>query len=160
MSNAILKKEIIEFLKTTEFINVATCDSDLCPNVSPKFLLRVDNDCIYLGDYNIDCTWANINFNPKVSLSVINSHTLIGYQINGIAETLDDDTLQDKLLKEFDKKKTHFSTRRVIEGVKKESCHSHFEAGFPDRVIIYRIKIEEVIEIKPGGQLERNPPLR
>lgn len=155
MSDPLLSKEIIGFLKTTEFINIATCDSDLCPNVAPKFLLKVEDDCIYLGDYNIDRTWVNINFNPKVSLSVINPHTLIGYQINGTVEPVDDDPLQKKLLREFDKKKTHFSTKRVIEGVKKESCHDSFEAGFPDRVIIYKVRVEEVIEIKPGGQLER-----
>ena len=70
------------------------------PNVAPKFLLKIEQNCIYLGDYNIDRTWANINFNPKVSLSVMNLDTLTGYQINGLVETVDEGSDQEKLLEE------------------------------------------------------------
>lgn len=153
--SCLLSKKIVDSLKANEFINVATCDSDMQPNVAPKFLLKIEGDDIYLGDYNIDRTWVNINFNPKVSLSIINSNTLVGYQINGLAQVVDEELKQEKLLKEFDKRKVRFSTKRVIEGVQKEKSHGDFEAAFPDRVIIYKVKAEEIIEIKPSGQLQR-----
>jgi len=111
-----LSEKIVEFLKNNEFINIGTCDSDMQPNIAPKFLLKVENDCVYLGDYNIDRTRANISFNPRVSLSAMNLNTLAGYQINGAVEMVDEGREQKKLLEEFNTKKIHFSTERVIEG--------------------------------------------
>ena len=150
-----ITEEIREFLKNSEFINIGTCDSDMQPNVAPKFLLKIEDDCIYLGDYNIDRTWVNINSNPKVSLSAMNLSKLTGYQINGLAEVVEEEVDQGSLLEDFNQRKIHFSTKRVIEGIHRERTHRDFEMEFPDRVIIYKIKIEEVIEIKPEGKLER-----
>lgn len=154
MGKTILTTEIVEFLKNNEFISIGTCDSDMQPNVAPKFLLRVEGDCVYLGDYNIDRTWANINFNPKVSLSAMNLNTLTGYQINGSVEMVEEGRKQKKLLQEFNTRKIHFSTKRVIEGIHSEKTHRSFEMEFPERVIIYKVKVEEVIKIKPEGILE------
>ncbi|MBN3040784.1 MAG: pyridoxamine 5'-phosphate oxidase family protein [Candidatus Omnitrophica bacterium] len=150
-----ISKKIIEFLEDNEFLAVATCGQDMQPNVSAKFLLKVIGDCIYLGDYNIDRTWSNINFNPKVSLFSMDLDTLEGYQINGKAGMLDEGKIYESLIEEFNSRKINFSTKRVIESVQKEKACKQFETIFPETVIIYRIKVEEIIALKPTGQLKR-----
>ena len=155
MKLPILSDELKDFLNSNAFVSMATCDIDMQPNVAPKFFLKVKDDNIYLADYNIDRTWANINFNPKVSLSVINLENLVGYQINGFVEVLDSEALVNRLLKEFGKKKIFFSTKRIIADLHTNKAHKDFELCFPDRVIIYRVKVLEVIEIKPSGLLEQ-----
>ena len=155
MAAKVLTKKIVKFLKTNEFLNIATCSSDMQPNVAPKILLKIDGDCVYLGDYNIDRTWMNIRSNHRVSLSCIDMDTLVGYQLNGVAESIDEGLQQDNLSKLFNKKKLDFSTNRIIEGVRCGKEHRSSEMVFPDRVIVYKIRLEEVIEIQPEGTLER-----
>lgn len=155
MTRRILAKEIESLLESNEFINISTCGPDMQPNVAPKIILKIEKGSIYLGDYNIDRTFMNIYFNHKVSLSIMNLDTLVSYQINGLAETIDQGRTQDKLSKLFNKKKMYFSINRVIDGVRSGKKHEAFEMTFPERVIVYKIKIEEIIEIRPSGTLER-----
>ncbi len=82
------KAKAIEFLKTREFVSVATADFEGNPNAAPKFLLKVEGDFIYLIDYIIGRTWENISINPKVSLSFMDPETLFGYQINGTVDII------------------------------------------------------------------------
>ena len=148
-------KEIVEFLEKNEFIVIGTCSDDMQPNVAPKFLLKVEGDCIFLGDYTIDRTWSNINFNPKVSLSSIDLDSLVGYQINGVVELVEEGDVYESLIDEFNTKKISLSTKRVIDGVHKEKPYKEFEMIFPERVIIYKIKAKEIIKIRPTGEVER-----
>lgn len=152
---ALLNKEIFDLLKNREFINVATCDFGHTPNVAPKFLLKAEKECIYLVDYIIGRTWRNLKTNPRASISTINLDSIVGYQLNGTVEIIDQGPQYKQLIKEFNARLLEFSTKRVIEGIRSNRPHEHTELSFPDRVVIFRIKIEEIVRIGPQGKLER-----
>lgn len=155
MANKLLTEPILELLSVREFISVASADFDGRPNVAPKFILTVEDDCIYLVDYVIGRTYRNIETNPRVSLSTVDIRTLVGYQLNGNVEMISQGPVYDELLKKMHDKQISFSTKRIIEGVRRQRTHEHFELTFPEKVIIFKIKIEEVVEIGPSGKLER-----
>ena len=151
----ILTDNIEEFLKKQEFINIATCDFDGRPNVAPKFLLRIEDDYIYLADYVIGRTYRNVKINPRVSLSTLNTDTLIGYQINGSVEIIENGARYKPLLEEFRNKQIQFSVTRIIEGLHKQAKHGTFETSLPERIAIFKISAEEIVEIISTGELKR-----
>ena len=151
----LLTKEVIRFLREKEFINIATADFMGRPNVAPKFLLNIKGDSLYLIDYVVGQTYQNLKINPKVSISTMNVDTLVGYQINGMAEIIEKGDEYQRLLKVMNQKQIKFSTKRVIEGVKLQRRHNDFEVTLPEEAVIFRIKVLEIVEIGSSGQLER-----
>ncbi len=150
-----LKAKAVEFLKTREFVSVATADFAGNPNAAPKFLLKIEGDFIYLIDYIIGRTWENIKINPKASLSFMDPDSLKGYQISGAVEIIDKGKVYDQILKELSKKKLDSSIKRIIEGVYRGKRHESFEISLPERFVVFKIKLEEIVEIGPYGELKR-----
>lgn len=150
-----LKTKAIEFLKKREFVSVATADFEGHPNAAPKFLLKIDGDFIYLIDYIIGRTWENLKINPRVSLSFVDPDTLMGYQINGSVEIIDKGKAYEDILNELTKRKIDLSTKRIIEGISRGKRHETFEIGLPEHFLVIKVKLEEVVEIGPYGQLKR-----
>ena len=150
-----ITKKINEVIKNFDFIPVATCDLEGRPNVAPKLFLKAESGHIYLIDYVIGRTLQNLELNPRVSLEVTDPETLTGYQINGSVEVLSEGLLYDKLVYEFQRKEISLSSKRIIEGLHKGERHVNFEAAFPNKVVIFKVKINETVEIKASGELER-----
>ena len=155
MTREILEENVANFLRSQEFINIATCDLDNIPNVAPKFLLNIEANSIYLVDYVLGKTYRNLNINPKVSISTMNLDTLTGYQINGFAKILNKGKKFDKLIKEYHKKQVQFSVTRLINSVRSQDRSKGFEASLPDKVVIIEIRVEEIVEILTTGSLKR-----
>ncbi|MFA5008473.1 MAG: pyridoxamine 5'-phosphate oxidase family protein [Candidatus Omnitrophota bacterium] len=151
----LLTEEMRRFLERKEFIDVGTCDSSGRPNVAPKFLIKVEDDNIYLADYVFGRTFVNLKKNSRASLSTINLDTLIGYQINGIAKIIVSGQEFKKLIKEMQAKQVKFSASRLIEGLRKETRFKDFEVTFPEKACIFKIKIEEVARIGKSGKVQR-----
>ncbi len=150
-----LAKKIAEFLQKREFISVATCDFEGRPNAAPKFLLKIENNFIYLVDYSLSKTWENLKINPRVSLSFVDTNTLVGYQVNGKVEIIDKGEAFSNLLNELREKTVNLSVARIVEGIYKGKSHNSFEAAIPETLVIFKIKIEEVTEIGARGELKR-----
>ena len=155
MARQILDKKITGFLRRKEFINVGTCDFDGRPNVAPKFLLKVEDEMIYLVDYVIGRTLKNLKKNPRVSMSTVNIDTLTGYQINGQAQILSKGAEYDKLGQEYRSRQIDFSVFRIIDGVRKQEKHKNVEITFPEKVIFFKVEVNEIVEIIPSGKLKR-----
>ena len=150
-----IAKKIAELLKEREFISVATCDFNGRPNAAPKFILKIEDNLIFLVDYTIGNTWENLRVNPKASLSFMDTDTLHGYQINGLAEVMESGTEYEKLIKEVLQRQVDLSTKRIIEGVTKGKVHENFELAIPKKFVVFKIKIEECVEIGTSGGLKR-----
>ncbi len=150
-----LANKLVEFLKKREFIYVATCDFNCRPNAAPKFFLKYENNFIYLVDSHLSRTWENLKINPQASLTFLDAETLLGYQINGPVEIIEKGEEYKKILDGFDERKISLSARRIIEGLSRGRPHETFEINFPETFGIFRIKIEEIVEIRPGGDLTR-----
>ncbi|MDD4879511.1 MAG: pyridoxamine 5'-phosphate oxidase family protein [Candidatus Omnitrophica bacterium] len=150
-----IAKKINEIIKDDDFIAVATCDLEGNPNVAPKLFLKVENNHIYLIDYVIGRTFQNLVVNPKASLSVTDKDALTGYQINGPVEILSTGPTYDKFVDEVRKKELSLSSRRIVEGVLRGESHKNFQVSFPDKVVVFKVKISEVVEIRSSGELKR-----
>jgi predicted pyridoxine 5'-phosphate oxidase superfamily flavin-nucleotide-binding protein len=153
-----INKDIRALIESREFISVASCDLEANPNAAPKFLLKVEGNYIYLVDYVIGRTFRNLQVNPRVSLSFIDNNTLIGYQLNGKVEIIERGIEYENIQKALQDKQLDLSTKRVIEGITKGQSHKSFEVASPDKFLIFKIKVEELVEIRPSGTVKRDKP--
>jgi predicted pyridoxine 5'-phosphate oxidase superfamily flavin-nucleotide-binding protein len=156
VTEPIISEELRNFLLEKEFLYIATSWPDARPNVAPKFLIRVDQDFIYLADFVIGRTWENLKLNPQVSLSIINIESLTGYQLNGAAEILESGDEFEGLMKDLHKREVRFSAERIIEGMQKDRKHQVFEAAFPKRLLVLKVAVKEIVDIAPTGKLKRS----
>ena len=150
-----ITERINEILKTREFISVATAGLDGTPNAAPKFLLKRENNFVYLVDYTIGKTWQNLKNNPRVSLSFVDTDTLRGYQLNGSVEIIEKGAAYDKIMQELFQREIDLSAKRIIEGVTQGKVHENFELAIPEKIVIFKIQIQEAVEIGPRGELKR-----
>ena len=146
-----INKNIKALIESREFISVATSDLEARPNAAPKFLLKVEDDHIYLVDYFIGRTFRNLQANPRISLSFLDSATLMGYQINGKVEIIDSGKEYATVLKELQDKQIDLSIKRVIEGVTKGKAHKAYEVSIPEQFVILKVKAEEIVQMQPSG---------
>lgn len=150
-----INKSVKELIESREFISVATCDLEAIPNAAPKFLLKVEGDYIYLVDYIIGSTFRNLQVNPRASLSFLDSNSLMGYQINGKVEIIDSGKEYATVLKELRDKQIDLSIKRIIEGVAKGQAHKSYEVAIQEQFVLLKVKVEEIVQIQPGGILKR-----
>lgn len=155
MSETVITNDLLSFLSKKEFLYLGTCDSSGMPFVVPKFLIRIIGSTIYLADYVMGRTCENLKSNPKVSLSIINLESLIGYEMNGYAEMLVGGDEFDEILKDLEKRKMHFSVERIIAGVQRGKSHQVFEGEFPEQLAVLIIKVKQIIHISPSGCIKK-----
>ena len=150
-----INKEIKALIESREFISVASSDLDARPNAAPKFLLKVEASYIYLVDYIIGKTFRNLKENPRVSVSFFDNDTLVGYQINGQVKIIDSGPEYLAALNDLAHKEIDLSTTRIIDGVIKGQAHKAYEVAASGQFVILRIKAEEIVQMQPGGYLQR-----
>ena len=150
-----IKEKIKGFLKKREFLNVATCSPDSVPNAAPKFLLKFEGNHIYLVDYTIGKTYMNLTVNKNISLCFMDLDMLDGYQMNGTAQILASGRVYEELLNEFQAKTTALTVDRIIEGLHEEKGHKHFELEVPDKIVMFKVTINEIVRIGHKGELEK-----
>lgn len=150
-----LTKRIAEVLKDREFISVSTCNLKGEPNAAPKFFLKLERNFIYLIDYTIGRTWGNLKENPRISLSLMDTETLSGYQINGMVEIIESGLEFENIYAQLLQKQINLSAKRIIEGIGKAKRHSSFEVAMADKFVILKVAINEIAEIVPGGEVKR-----
>ncbi len=154
MKNKIVE-DAVNSLQKRRFLNIATCDFDGRPNVAPKLLLKIENNNIYLVDYVRNTTLKNLKVNPNVSISFINTDTITGFQINGGVELIEQGAVYELLLSEYKQMQIDYSTERLIKSLHDNKKRNVFEAEFPEKVAILKIKINETVRINLQGHLER-----
>jgi len=144
------------FFKNAQFVDVATCDKQCRPYAAPKFLLKVEEDKVYLADYVFGKTWYNLRENPLVSLTILDYDSLIAYQFNGEAYLVSEGEDYEALKKDFQVKQMKSSVERVIKSVHEEKLRRNFELIFPDKTGIIVVTVKEIVDIDPTGQLTRD----
>jgi general stress protein 26 len=144
-----------EILENREFISVATISPAGRPNAAPKFFLKIESKHIYLIDYTMGRTWENLKTNHHISLSVMDTGALVGYQINGTAVIIESGHEYEQIFKEVTLKEIDLSAKRIIEGVVKGQKHKNFELGIRDKFAILKVSIHEIIAIGTNGEIKR-----
>lgn len=150
-----MNKRIAELLKFREFVSVATCDFNGRPNAAPKFLLKIEDNVVYLVDYIIGTTFHNLSLNPKISISFMDTHSLVGYQLNGLVKIIENGPEYDLLVKDLLQREVDLSARRIVEGVTRGKAHEDFELNMSENFVIFKVKIEEIVEMVSSGILKR-----
>ncbi|MDD5120888.1 MAG: pyridoxamine 5'-phosphate oxidase family protein [Candidatus Omnitrophica bacterium] len=145
----------LKFLKKREFVEIATADKEGKPNSAPKILLKAEDREVYLIDYSIGKTFYNLQVNPRVCFSFIDSNSLFGYRLSGKAEIIEKGLIYDECLKELREKEIKLTVERVVKGVHDNKDHKNFELEMSGHFLIYKIKIEEGSEISPRGQIKK-----
>ena len=151
-----LSKELIDLMNNREFISVATCDFKGRPNAVPKFVLKVEHDRVYLVDYTIGTTLKNLKINPRISMSLIDTRTLKGYQLNGSVHIMTRGKLYDKMRSEMMDKEVRLTTQRIIDEVRGHPTHETFEVLISEKFVIFEVRIDEVVEMDIHGGLKRS----
>ncbi|MDD5069767.1 MAG: pyridoxamine 5'-phosphate oxidase family protein [Candidatus Omnitrophica bacterium] len=155
MEGKIISQAIKAVISQQEFIPIATIDKDGCPNVANKFMISLEGDNIYFGDFANGRTWRNLKHLPNVSIAVMDANNLIDYQINGKATLLNSDVDYNKILVECSSRQVRFVTKRLIEAVRKENRKIKYEVPLLEKVIIWQVKVDEVVELGPSAELRQ-----
>lgn len=96
-----IPKHVQEFLPG-KMAWVATVTRDGMPNVTPKSGLKVlDDQHVILADLYSLKTRHNLEQNPKVAVTMIDTATARGYQIKGTAEMLASGPLYEQMAEEL-----------------------------------------------------------
>jgi predicted pyridoxine 5'-phosphate oxidase superfamily flavin-nucleotide-binding protein len=152
------KKNLLEnylpFLSKGKFVNVATCNLERMPNVAPKPIAKTKDNIIYLVDYVIGSTYANLKENPRVSISFVDDKTLTGYQLNGTVSIIDKGPEFEALSEEFQQIKTDFTVERILFNLRTGKKTMATELSLPEKFIILKIKVIEIVEISSSGGLK------
>jgi len=149
-----LLKNFLPFLSKGRFVNVATCSLERMPNVAPKLVARIEKNIIYIIDYVLGKTYLNLKENPRVSVSFIDEKTLTGYQLNGTVDILEEGEEFEKFSDEFQSIKTSFTVERILLNIRSGEKASPLEFGLPEKFLILKIKIIEIVEISSSGNLK------
>lgn len=150
-----IARKIKEFLKEKEFVSIATCNLEHVPFAAPKFLLKIDNEYIYLIDYSKGKSYENLKINPLASLSFMDTETITGYRISGPVEIIEAGPEHERIRHELSEKKVSLSSKRVIDGLYKGRPHRQYEIDIPEQFAIFRVKIAELVEIGHRGEIIR-----
>jgi len=150
-----LNEKLAQLLHHRPFLTISTCNLENTPNAAPKLILKYDKDHVYLVDYTFGRTWNNLKSNPKASLSLMDLDNLRGYQINGTVEIITNGEIYGKALDELEERKINLTVERIVQGVQRGAKHDSFEVQIPKNLVIFKIKIEEIAEMTPTGQIIR-----
>ena len=98
-----IPKEVQEFAQGKSAW-VGTASRDGVPNATPKGSVRViDDEHVIFADLFSLTTRANLEENPRVSVTVVDEASYKGYQIKGTAEMFSAGPLFDKMAEELKK---------------------------------------------------------
>ena len=150
-----ISKKLDEILKNREFAYVATVNRKGEPNAAPKFLLKKEEHFLYLIDHVMGMTYKNLKTHPYASVTVMDPNTLIGYQINGSVEIIEKGRIHKKLLKEVVDKEVKLTAKHIIEDVRGTAHHETFEIAFPEHLVVFKLKINRITEIRSSGKMKR-----
>ncbi len=146
---------LVQLLQKTDFISVGTADEHGQPSVANKFILKIEGNSVYIVDLIKGRTWRNLQYNPLISLTVMDEDNLRNYQINGTASVLEAGSELDRLLAEFADKQVLFATDRIISGV--QQLKPHKEQVFPSvqAKVVYKVTVNEVVEVGPTARIKK-----
>lgn len=148
-----IREKALDVLRKKEFVSIGTADKKGCPNAAPKLLLKIEKDYVYLIDYTMARTAENLKENPRASLSFMDIDNLVGYRVDGHVHLVSKGDEYDEILKELEKKLIKLSASRVIEASRTGKKNEHYELEIPDKFLVLKIEIKQVVKIGSQGDL-------
>jgi predicted pyridoxine 5'-phosphate oxidase superfamily flavin-nucleotide-binding protein len=118
-----IPKHVQEFLQG-KLAWVATAASDGTPNATPKGSVRLlDDQHIVFADLFSIKTRQNLEHNPKVAVTVIDTATNAGYQLKGTAELLSSGDLFEQTVEELKQKSSALPAPTYVVKISVEAIY-------------------------------------
>jgi hypothetical protein len=125
-----IPKHVQEFLPG-KMAWVATSSPDGTPNVTPKGTLRLlDDQHVMFADLFSLKTRQNLEKNPKVAVTVIDTASAKRYQLKGTAELISSGPLYDQFDKELNQAMLSLPPLKYVVKIAVESVYD--QSGGPD----------------------------
>ena len=147
-------ENIEKLLLGRTFVSMGTASKKAEPQCAPKFIFKVKGHNIYLIDYAMAVSAANLKENPRASLSFMDLDNIEGYRLTGSVKLIEEGPVFDEILKEYQSKLIKLTATRVIEGMKSGKKSPHFELEMPERFLVIKFTIEKAVKIGLHGDLE------
>lgn len=149
-NRVVITPEVKLFLETQGVINVATCDKNGMPNISPKGPLRVEGkNTVYFLDLYSKKTRRNLLKNSNIALSAIDMINYRGYQLKGTAELIDGGTDFEKHKYMWHEHKNKLLVDRIIRSIQRGIPHDVSEKNLPHPKYLVKVTVAEVIDLVP-----------
>ncbi len=136
---------------------VATADAEGRPNVSPKGTLHIlDNDTLVFADLFSLKTRANIEVNPQMAVTIVNTRAYEGYQFRGRAELVSEGPLYDevagKLAGNYGPQPMELWFEKAARGLLAAFGRAGRDRVKPKNALV--LHVEEIWNLAPGHETE------
>ena len=143
--------EIINFLRTQDFVIVASIDKNGYPHSSCKAIVKIDpRGEIYLVDVYLGVTSENIERNPDISISAVDEHKFIGYCLKGKARKMQDGLISQEMIKIWEDNITARLAKRLLKNLTQDKTQKHHpEASLPQPKHLIVLEVEQIVNLAP-----------
>lgn len=147
-----LSREIIKFFEKQGHVIVATLDSKGGIHIAAKGIVGLEEEGkVFLLDMYTGETFRNLKDNPKVSVTAIDEHAFLGYNLKGTAKIVNKDQFEEHIVKSWQDRIVKRVADRILKNVtggKRPTGH-HPEAKLPQPKHLIEVDVEEVIDLTP-----------
>ncbi|MDP8298101.1 MAG: pyridoxamine 5'-phosphate oxidase family protein [Candidatus Orphnella occulta] len=146
-----INDDLIDFLKKQHYAIISTLDKNGAIHNSCKGIVDIDKQgIICLLDLYKQRTYANLQLNPNISLTVVDEHQFQGYSLKGKARMISGEKITEDMMKAWEKKVTSRVSQRILRNIKGKKGHpKHPEILFPIPEYAIEMMVDSVVDLTP-----------
>ena len=146
-----INDDLIDFLKKQHYAIISTLDKNGAIHNSCKGIVDIDKQgIICLLDLYKQRTYANLQLNPNISLTVVDEHQFQGYSLKGKARMISGEKITEDMMKAWEKKVTSRVSQRILRNIKGKKGHpKHPEILFPIPEYAIEMMVDSVGDLTP-----------
>ena len=146
-----INDDLIDFLKKQHYAIISTLDKNGAIHNSCKGIVDIDKQgIICLLDLYKQRTYANLQLNPNISLTVVDEHQFQGYSLKGKARMISGEKITEDMMKAWEKKVTSRVSQRILRNIKGKKGHpKHPEILFPMPEYAIEMMVDSVVDLTP-----------
>ena len=146
-----INDDLIDFLKKQHYAIISTLDKNGAIHNSCKGIVDIDKQgIICLLDLYKQRTYANLQLNPNISLTVVDEHQFQGYSLKGKARMISGEKITEDMMKAWEKKVTSRVSQRILRNIKGKKGHpKHPEILFPIPEYAIEMTVDSVVDLTP-----------
>jgi len=146
-----INDDLIDFLKKQHYAIISTLDKNGAIHNSCKGIVDIDKQgIICLLDLYKQRTYANLQLNPNISLTVVDEHQFQGYSLKGKARMISGEKITEDMMKAWEKKVTNRVSQRILRNIKGKKGHpKHPEVLFPMPEYAIEMTVDSVVDLTP-----------
>ena len=89
--------EIVQLIiKQGNVVLVGSVDRMGTPNISPRYVMAIEDEKIVFADAYMNKTYANVKSWPKITVAIVDQANRAGFQLKGDAEEITDPAITEQ----------------------------------------------------------------